>query len=122
MSGARSFCTERAVISRNTDSGGGRMGAAAVHIAALPITPLWPVSAETANALELASPRESKECYHVPLDGEPLADVQERDLLSCVNPFTRVSHDYIVVAVEEWPDISDGIPCLRIVVELVKGT
>lgn len=110
-----SFCTKVATIKRNTDLGSGRTGAAATVISALPITPVWPVNANTVESLQLSSPREQKECYHVPT-GDTLPDVRERDTL------TTGGMTYIVVAVAEWPDITRGIPCLQIIVEEVKGT
>ena len=109
------FCTQTATVSRNQDLGSNRTGAAATVISALPITPVWPVSPATIETLQLSSPREQKECYHVP-DGDVLPDVRERDVL------TTGGTSYIVVAVAEWGDIAGGVPSLQIVVEEVKGT
>lgn len=110
---ARSFCTVTASVKRNTTVAGNKKGAATTHLASLLITPLWPVGRETIRTLDLNSPREMKECYHCPADGEALPDVQERDIL------VAGSDEYPIDAVMEWTD--GTIPCLHIVVGEVKG-
>jgi hypothetical protein len=91
------------------------------NLAQVKVLPLMPVSAETAEAFGLASPREAKETYsrsHTHLDGgvqvTQLPDILESDRLT-VDGLT-----YIVRAVGEW---NDGTYDFRhILVEQVKGT
>jgi sorbitol-specific phosphotransferase system component IIA len=78
----------------------------------LMITPLWPAGEGTLRTLNLNSPREAKECYHIPAAGDALPDVKEGDYL-------RVgSTDYPIRFVGEWTDAD--IPSLHIVVTEVK--
>jgi hypothetical protein len=91
------------------------------NLSGLKILPLMPVSAETAEAFGLASPRESKETYtrkHAHTDGgvpvDQLPDVVESDRL------TVDAATYIVKAVGEW---NDGTYDYRhLLMEQVKGT
>lgn len=110
--GAASFLTVTASTKRNQDLGSGRTGSPVTYLASLAITPLWPVSPETVNELALNSPREYKECYHVPSSGTTLPDVKEGDVL------VVGSTEYPVSYVGEWTDGS--IPTLHIVVQEVK--
>ena len=111
---ARSFCTVEASTKRNQDLGSGRTGAPVANLASLLVTPLWPVSRETINVLALNSPREFKECFHVPAAEASLPDVVEGDVL------THGGVDYHIDHVAEWTD--GDVPCLHIVVQEVKGT
>ena len=58
-----------------------RTGAAVTYLTGLVITPLAPVNQEVVRTLGLNSPREFKECHHIPNPGATLPDVQEADLL-----------------------------------------
>lgn len=111
---ARAFCTVTASTKRNADLGSGRTGAPVTHLASLAITPLWPTSQETINTLSLNSPRETKECFHVPAAGAALPDVRERDIL------TVDGVDYPIQYVGEWTDAR--VPTLHIVIQEVKAT
>jgi hypothetical protein len=106
------MCSVVASTKRNTKPGGRRSGAAAAYLLGLKITPLWPASREVVRTLDLNSPREAKECYHVPAEGQPLPDVKEGDIL-VVNGV-----DYPIDWVGEWTDSS--VPALHIVVSEVK--
>ena len=111
---ACSMCTVTASTKRAPNLGDGRTGAPEVYLAEFAVTPLYPVGRETVTLLDLNSPREFKECYHVPLAGEGLPDVVEGDLL------TVAGVDYPISYVGEW---SDGqVPALHIVVQEVKGS
>lgn len=110
---ARTFCTITASTKRNVDLGSGRTGAATENLASLAVTPLWPVSADTVRSEGLNSPREYKECYHVP-SGAALPDVIEGDVL------VHGGSEYPIYSVAEWTD--SGVPCLRIVVQEVKDS
>jgi len=111
---ARAFCTVEASTKRNPAQSGGRHGAAVTHLASLLITPLWPVSRETVSVLALNSPREYKECFHVPVAGGSLPDVVEGDVL------VVGAVEYRVDYVGEWTDGS--VPCLHIIAQEIKGT
>lgn len=111
---ARSFCTVMASTKRAPDLGGGRTGAPELYLAELAITPLYPVGQETVTLLELNSPREFKECYHVPAVGASLPDVVEGDIL------TVAGADYPISYVGEWND--GDVPALHLVVQEVKGS
>lgn len=115
---AYDWCTQTASTKRNEDLGSGRTGSPVANLSSLKITPLWPVAAETQRILDINSPRELKECYHVPADqGGTLPDVLEGDIL------TLDSTDYPILYVEEWTGInSDDYPSLLIVVQQVKGS
>lgn len=114
---AREFCTLTASTKRNEDLGSGRTGAAIENLTSLAVTPLWPVSAETRRVLELNSPREFKECFHVPVAGGALPDVVEGDIL------VLSGAEYPVHYVAEWPGINTSdLPSLQIVVQEVKGS
>lgn len=107
---ARSFCTVTASTKRSTDG-----DTPAAYLASLLITPLWPLSPETRNTMALNSPREAKECYHVPVAGGALPDVVEGDRLVVAGT------EYPVLYAAEWAGIdADDIPCLHIVVQEIK--
>jgi len=108
----RSLCTVTASTKRNPAPVAGRIGAPVTSLSSLAVTPLWPAGAETVRTLDLNSPREFKECYHVPMT-TTLPDVLEGDILVVGET------DYPVHYVGEWTD--DNIPCLHIVVQEVKG-
>lgn len=110
---ARSFCTVEASTKRNPAVAGNKKGAAVTNLSSLLITPLWPVSNETIRTLDLNSPREMKECYHVPAPDEALPDVKERDIL------VIGSDEYPIDHVSEWTD--SDVPCLQIIVGQVKS-
>lgn len=110
---AAAFCTVTASTKRNADLGSGRTGAPATNLASLLVTPLWPVGRETVNVLSLNSPREFKECYHVPT-GATLPDVAEGDVL------VHGGAEYRIAYAGEWTD--GDIPTLHIVCQQVKGT
>lgn len=99
---------------RNSTVSGNRLGAATTHLASLLITPLWPVGRETIRLLDLNSPREMKEAFHVPIAGGVLPDVKERDIL------VIGANEYPIDAVLEWTD--GDIPSLHIIVGQVKTT
>lgn len=107
-----SECTVVASTKRNPDLGGGQRGTAVAHLTRILITPLYPLSGQTVRTLALNSPREYKECFHVPLRGEALPDVVEGDILVIAGA------DYRVGPVSEWND--DDLPCLHLVVSEVK--
>jgi hypothetical protein len=107
-----SFCTVVSSTKRNSDQGGGKRGPAATHLSSLLITPLWPVSGETVRTFALNSPREMKECFHVPAAGLPLPDVKEGDRLVVAGVEYPIDH------VAEWTD--NRVPCLHIVVGEIK--
>lgn len=109
---AADMCTVVASTKRNTKPGGRRSGAAETYLLGLYITPLWPASREVVRTLDLNSPREAKECYHVPAEGASLPDVKEGDILVVAGV------DYPIEWVGEWTDGS--IPALHIVVGEVK--
>lgn len=111
---AAAFCTVTASTQRNASLGSGRMGAPAANLASLLITPLWPVSAETIQRLELNRPAEVKECYHVPVAGAALPDVLEDDVLVVGAATYRIRH------AGEWTD--GAVPSLHIVVDAIRGT
>jgi hypothetical protein len=111
---ARDFCTVDASTKRNAAASGNRLGAAVTNLASLLITPLWPVGRETIRLLDLNSPRETKECFHVPVAGGALPDVRERDIL------VIGANEYPIDAVLEWTD--GDIPSLHIIVGQVKTT
>jgi len=139
------FCTTTASTKRASDLSNGRRGTPAEHIAALLITPLWPLSPDTVAVLGLNSPREFKECYFVPVASSynqseswyldsglylnnglyldspqtvtnQLPDVREGDIL------VVGGYEYPVHAVAEWVDIAGGIPAMQIIVQQVKGS
>lgn len=112
---AADFCTVTASTKRAEDLGSGRSGAPVANLASLLITPLWPLGPETVRELAINSPREFKECYHVPSGALP--DVLEGDVL------VIGSTEYPIYHVGEWTEISSGdAPCLQIVVQEVKGS
>lgn len=111
---AQAFCTVEASTKRGQDLGSGRTGAPIAQLAGLLCTPLWPVSRETVNVLELNSPREFKECYHVPAAGASLPDVREGDVL------VHGGAEYRIAYVGEWTD--GDVPSLHIVAQQIKGT
>jgi hypothetical protein len=108
---AASFCTVTASTKRNAALSGNRRGAPAAYLLGLAITPLWPVGNETIRTLAIDSPREFKECYHVP-GGVDLPDVDEGDVLVVAGV------DYPIHYVGEWTD--SAVPCLHIVVQEIK--
>jgi hypothetical protein len=108
---AASFCTVTASTKRGITTAG-RTAAPTSYLASILITPLWPVSAETVRTMDLNSPREMKEAYHVPLAGVALPDVKEGDVL------TVGGVDYPVYSAAEWTD--GDVPTLHIVVQQVK--
>lgn len=110
---ARAVCTVDASTKRNQTSGN-KHTAATTQIASLLITPLWPVGQQTIRLLDLNSPREMKECFHVPAAGESLPDVKERDIL------VVGSNEYPIDWVGEWTD--GDIATLHIVVGQVKAS
>lgn len=105
---------ERVAIWRNAELGEGRTGEAEEYLTDIPMTQLWPVSRETVSLLELSSPREFKECFHVGLAGDDLPDIREGDIL-----ITADDAAYPIAAVNEWDD--DDIATLHVVVQQVKG-
>ena len=111
---AREFCTVTASTKRTADLGSGRSGNATENLASLLITPLWPLGRQTIQQFAINSPREFKECFHVPVDGGSLPDVREGDML------VVSSVEYPIDYVAEWTD--GDIPCLHIVCQEVKGT
>lgn len=111
---ARSFCTVTASTKRNSTVAGNKKGAATTYLSSILITPLWPVGNETIRTLDLNSPREMKETYHVPVDGDALPDVKERDIL------VVGSNEYPIDHVSEWTD--NDVACLHIVVGEVKAS
>lgn len=114
---ARSFCITTASTKRAEDLGSGRKGAPVANLASVLITPLWPLTQETQRVLEINSPREFKECYHVPATGGSLPDIVEGDVL------VVGASEYPVYHVSEWTDIANGeTGSLQIVVQAVKGT
>lgn len=100
--------TVTASTKRNPPPVGGKIGAPALNLAGLPITPLMPISAEIASHFQIESPRESKQCF---ADGAP--DVREGDLLVVSGV------EYPVQFVEEWPH-PGGVAMTLIVVHQVK--
>lgn len=111
---AASFCTVEASTKRGEDLGSGRTGAPLAQLGSMLATPLWPVSRETINVAALNSPREFKECYHVPAAGAALPDVMEGDVL------VHGGAEYRIAYVGEWTD--GDVPCLTIVCQQIKGT
>ncbi len=111
---ARAFCTVEASTKRNESLGSGRTGAPAANVVGLLVTPLWPVSRETVTILAINSPREYKECFHVPAAGVALPDVVEGDVL------VHGGAEYRIAYVGEWTD--GDVPCLTIVCQQIKGT
>ena len=110
----QSFCTITASTKRSTVDINGRKAAPTTNLSSLLITPLWPLSAETIRTFDLNSPREMKECFHIPIAGGSLPDVKEGDLLvvSSVN--------YPVFSAGEWTP-TPGLPqSLHIIVQEVK--
>jgi len=105
-------CTVRASTKRNLVLGSGVRGALATYLTRLMITPLYPLSGETAATLALNSPREAKECYHLPEVGSDLPDVKEGDRLVIDGV------EYPITAVSEWND--PDLPSLHIVVGEIK--
>lgn len=108
----KEFCTVRASTKRNTRLGDGERGELFTHLTRLMITPLYPLSGETARTLALNSPREAKECYHLPEQGSELPDVKEGDRLVIAGV------EYPIRAVSEWND--PDLPSLHIVVGEIK--
>ncbi len=91
-----------------------RSGLRCVEAASLLVTPLYPLGRDMLTLLDLNSPRDVRECYHVPAPGAELPDVREGDILSVGG------QDYIVFYVAEWPD--GDVPALNLVLQKVKGT
>lgn len=112
---ARAFCTVAASTKRPTNLGNNLRGTPAAYLSELMVTPLWALRPETAETLGISSPREAKECYHVP-SGDTLPDIVEGDIL------VHGGTEYPVDTVAEWPDLSGGIPTLVIVVGEVKNS
>lgn len=112
---SHAFCTVDASTKRRTDLGNNLRGAPISHLSSLLVTPLWSLRPETIETLGISSPREFKECYHVP-SGDSLPDVVEGDVL------VHGGTEYIIDHVAEWPDLSGGIPSLQIVVNEVKNS
>lgn len=110
----RQFCTITASTKRATSLGSGRKGAPATHLSSLLVTPLWPLSAETIRTFDLNSPREMKECFHIPAAGDLLPDVVEGDLL------TVAGTDYPIFSAAEWTPTPALPQSLHIVVQEVK--
>ncbi len=107
---ARSFCTVTASTKRSING-----DTPTAWLIGLRITPLWPLSPQTQATVELNSPRESKECYHVPLPRVALPDVVEGDRL------VIGANEYPVLYVAEWTGINaDDISTLHIVVQEIK--
>lgn len=107
---ARKFCTSTATITRRNPT----TEAIDTQATDIAVTPLWPAENATITRLELNSPREVKECYHVPAVGVALPDVQSGD---------RITHDgteYALIFAGQWPH--DTVPTLHIVVDKVQGT
>lgn len=113
---ARAFCTITASTKRNPAPVAGITTAPIANIVSMLVTPLWPLQPETIAQLDINSPREYKECFHVPTSGDTLPDVKEGDIL------TVAAIDYPVLYAGEWIDITDGIPTLHMVVQQIKGT
>lgn len=109
---AANFCTVTASTKRNPDLGSGRRGSPTANLTSLLITPLYPLSRESTSTLGINSPREFKECYHVPAPGAALPDVKEGDIL------TVAGVDYPVYWAGEWND--SAVPCLHIIAQEVK--
>lgn len=109
------FCSVTASTKRNPSAVSGKIGAPVAKLSSLAVTPLWALRPETIQSLGINSPREYRECYHVPT-GDTLPDVLEGDVL------VHGGTEYIIDSVAEWPDIGAGVPCLQIVVSAVKGT
>lgn len=107
------FCTVTASTKRNTDLGNNLRGAPQTYLIGLLVTPLWALRPETIESLGISSPREFKECYHVPA-GDTLPDVMEGDVLVHEGSEYRIDH------VSEWPDLNGGVPSLQIVVAQIK--
>ena len=112
---ARAFCNITATTKRNQDLGNNMRGAAVAYLTSLLVTPLWSLRPETVQSLGISSPREFKECYHVPT-GDTLPDVVEGDVLVHGGTEYRIDH------VAEWPDLDGGVPSLQIVVQQVKDS
>lgn len=112
---ARDFCTVTASTKRGEGLANGIIGPAIEYLTGVAITPLWPVTAATAESAGLSSPREYKEAYHIPAAGDELPDIVEGDLL------VVEGEEYIVESAAEWGDISaTGVPTLQLVVQEVK--
>ena len=109
------FLSVTASTKRNQDLGNNLRGAAIANLASLAVTPLWALRPETIETLGISSPREFKECFHVP-DSATLPDVIEGDIL------VHSGTEYRVEYVAEWPDLRGGIPTLHIVVSEVKNS
>ena len=112
---AASFCTITASTKRTQALGNNLRGSPVTYLAELLVTPLWSLRPETIETLGIHSPREYKECYHVPT-GDTLPDVVEGDIL------VHGGGEYPIDHVAEWPDLSGGVPTLQIVVSEVKAT
>lgn len=112
---ARTFCTITATTKRNEDLGNNMRGPAVAYLDSLLVTPLWSLRPETIESLGISSPREFKECYHVPTS-DTLPDVVEGDVLVHGGTEYRIDH------VAEWPDLDGGVPSLQIVVTTVKSS
>lgn len=110
---ARSLCTITASTKRNEDLGSGRTGDPAAYLVGLLVTPLYPVSQETIQLFEINSPREVKECYHVPAAGAGLPDVKEGDIL------VHGGVEYPIAFCGEWPH--GYVPTLHLILGEVKS-
>lgn len=111
---ARSFCTVTASTKRAVDEGAGQYSAPVAYLSSLAITPLWPLEGGTITQFAIESPRDYRECYHVPVAGAPLPDVAEDDLLIVS------SVEYPVQYIHDYKD--SDVPVLHIIVQRVKGT
>ncbi|MFN8493133.1 MAG: hypothetical protein U0350_36355 [Caldilineaceae bacterium] len=109
----RSLCTVTASTKRGPQDGTTKRRSAPVtHLTSVPITPLWPASEAIVKLLDLNSPRELKECYHVPAPGADLPDIVEGDILVVDGV------EYDISYVGEWP--STRLKCLQIIAQEQK--
>lgn len=111
---ATAAATIAASTKRSPGAVAGKVGAPTTHLATLAIVPGLPVSAETAQTVQLNSPREAKETYaFADAATNTLPDVQEGDILV----IGAVEH--VIRSVAEYPRPGGG-SYVHIVYELQK--
>lgn len=107
--------TEVGTILRAEDLGSGQYGEPLVHIQHIELSPLWPLTTDTAEEFSISSPQLFRECYHVPYPVNRMPDVREGDRLR-----TADGTEYPIRFVGVWQD--SLTPTLRLIVHLVQGS
>ena len=111
---ARQFCTKRVTIQRRIKTGKASFEGHSEWLTDVTMTPLWANSNDQIVDQLGHDPTEVKECYHVPLPGQPLPDIKRGDRI--VYPDVG---PYDISFAEEWEDEAGGdIGSLRLIVHV----